>query len=230
MPLLKDFIGLFFPSLCATCQEPILSNEKVICTNCLSDLPFAEINDAKTQKIYEYLNSISKIDSIYSLFNYSTKSKTQKLVHLLKYKNQPEIGIFLGRWLAKKLTEKNDTYYTYDVIIPMPLHKSKERVRGYNQAKKLVDGMLDVFTKANSQDILIRVKRTETQTKKTRVERIQNVDSIFKLKNNAKSSLYGKSVLVVDDVITTGSTLASAIEEIQKAKPQKISVAVIGIA
>ena len=138
-----------------------------------------------------------------AFIRFTKKGKSQKLLHLLKYKNKPEIGLEMGRLYGITLKE-NGFSNEWDVIVPVPLHPIKQKRRGYNQSEKFASGLSSELG-IPAQELLVRKKFTETQTKKSRLQRLENVDEVFGLAENLNGMVL--RVLLVDDVITTGATL-----------------------
>ena len=145
----------------------------------------------------------------------------QQLVHQLKYKGNKEMGTYMGELMGWALLESK-RFESVDALIPLPLHKSKERLRGYNQSTLLCEGIAKVMEKPVLTDVVARPEETESQTKKNRVERWENMQGKFKLKD--ASAIEGLHVLLVDDVITTGATLEACGREILQAKNVRLSV------
>jgi len=149
----------------------------------------------------------------------------QKLIHQLKYKGAKEIGFELGRHFGSELID-SESYKNIDLIIPVPLHVKREKKRGYNQSEWIARGMVEFLEAKLELNNLVRAIETETQTKKTRFERWENVESIFNV--NYPEKLENKHVLLVDDVITTGSTLEACANALLKIKGVKVSIATLG--
>jgi ComF family protein len=145
-------------------------------------------------------------------------------MHQFKYKGNKEVGIFLGKLMGWAMAE-SDRFTNVDVLIPLPLHKSKEHKRGYNQAAVLCEGVSSVLNKPVWKDVVIRPEQTETQTKKRRIERWQNMEGKFELVNSF--AIENKHVLLIDDVVTTGATLEACGSELLKAKNVQLSVATL---
>ncbi|WP_246205934.1 ComF family protein [Fulvivirga aurantia] len=139
-------------------------------------------------------------------YKFERKGRLQRVLHQLKYSNRPEVGNLIGEWYGREL-EDLELPNLYDVIVPVPLHKTKLRRRGYNQSAQFAEGLSKSLNIPIDLSLLKRTKKTATQTKKTRVERWQNVEEIFKV--SKKKKLTDLRVILVDDVITTGSTIES---------------------
>ncbi|HDQ16331.1 MAG TPA: ComF family protein [Bacteroidetes bacterium] len=219
-------LGLFYPHYCPGCGNPLVKGEKFICTGCILDLPYAYFNNSRKNIVSELLFGRFKIEKANSLCYFVKNGKLQKLLHKLKYENSPEIGKELGIYLGQELekTEMND----FDIILPVPLHPKKQKIRGYNQSEAIAQGIYQIINKPIDTTSIQRVQFTETQTKKNKFERWDNVKDIFELKKT--ENIENKHILIVDDVITTGSTLEALANTINKAEGAKISVASVAVA
>jgi ComF family protein len=163
-----------------------------------------------------------------SAFSFYTKdSRIRKLIHNLKYKGIREVGFELGKIYGQSLT-KSDFLDGIDLIIPVPLHESKKRIRGFNQSDIISTGLSEATGLPLGTCILERISTSETQTKRSRYDRWINVEGIFNVK--APEKIEGKHILLVDDVITTGSTLESCAVELLKSKGVRVSVAALAVA
>ena len=151
----------------------------------------------------------------------------QRLIHQFKYKGKKQIGIKIGKLYAYEL-RKSKLFDEIDMIIPVPLHEKKQRKRGFNQSEQFGIGLAAIMDAELKTDILFRIKASETQTKKTRFKRWENVNEIFDVKD--KEQLKGKHFLLVDDIITTGATIEACAQALHKIPDIKISVVSIGVA
>ena len=166
----------------------------------------------------------TNIHSASSLYLFNKGSKVQHLIHQLKYKGKMEIGVSLGKYYGKEL-KAAPLFSTANIVIPVPLHKKKLKKRGYNQSETFAQGLAEAMNAETSGEILIRTHASTTQTKKSRFERWKNVEEIFKVTSPEK--IEGKHVLLVDDVVTTGSTLEACANKILEVPGTKVSVATI---
>jgi len=192
----------------------------------LYDLPRTNFHKNEDNAVNRLFYGISKIKYSTALYFFKKGSKFRTLVHKVKYNNQKELGIELGRMLGREL--KSSKFDDIDLIIPVPLHPAKKIKRGYNQSELIARGLEEVTEKECRNDVLIRTIYTETQTKKSLEERRRNVDSAFKI--TSPDDIKGKHILLIDDVVTTGSTLASCANELLKYDDVKVSTAVIAFA
>lgn len=204
MKWITDLIDLIFPRHCIVCGEVLSCGEKDICLNCLISLPIIdELHSKELEKIFW---GIVPVERVASYMYYRKGSPYNKLLHSLKYKNRPDVGTRLAMNAAAELKEKG-FFDGIDVIVPLPLSKKKLRLRGYNQCDYIAKGISEITGIPVATKCITRDKANETQTHKTREERWKNVEGIFSLAK--PKELTGKHVLLVDDVLTTGATIAS---------------------
>lgn len=222
-----DFVNLFYPNTCKACSVPLLRHEKVICTTCHFELP-------KTQTILERGNPLEKIfwgrvplEAVASYYYFQKGGKVQHLIHNLKYKGHKEVGVFVGTLMGLGLI-KEPVFSSIDFIVPVPLHPSKMRKRGYNQSEAIAEGLAESMQKEVDLKTLIRTRASETQTRKSRFKRWENVKEIFLVTDVEK--LKNKHILLVDDVLTTGATIEACAQQLLAIQGIKISVATLACA
>jgi ComF family protein len=162
-----------------------------------------------------------------AFLKFTKEGKVQRILHQLKYKGQREIGEMLGNWYGAELTESGFSRH-WDLILPVPLHESKLRKRGYNQSDGFAKGLSESMEVAWSDKVLQRKTATKTQTKKGRWERWQNVEEIFVI--TEEEMIQKKNILLVDDIITTGATLEACAIELYNKGCKSVSVATIAVA
>jgi ComF family protein len=225
--LWDDVISLLFPRLCYACGENLLRNERLICTKCYILIPRTNYHLQEDNPVARLFWGRCKIERAAAFSFYNKDSRIRKLIHNLKYKGIKEVGFELGKIYGQSLSG-SDFLKGIDMIIPVPLHPSKKRVRGFNQSEIISDGFSEATGLPLCSAILERTSRSGTQTKKSRYDRWVNVEGIFNVSDRSK--LDGKHILVVDDVITTGSTLESCAIELLKSEGVKVSVAALAVA
>ncbi len=223
----ESLLHLFYPRLCEGCNKPLVLGEEVLCISCSLEIPetnYHHIEDNETA--LRFAGRIPFINATtFAWFN--NDSLIQHLVHGLKYRNKKETGIYLGRRFGERLKE-TDWWKEIDIIVPVPLHREKQAKRGYNQSLLIAQGLSEALHIPADAHILERLRDTESQTHKTRVERLRNMEEAFTINNNRH--LKGKHILICDDVLTTGATLEACALALMKIEGIKISVATIGIA
>jgi len=222
--LFKDFVSLLFPDLCGVCQNPLYSNENVLCLKCLYELPEVTNINGESQQLLSQLQGHSKLEHILSPFIYSSKGILSSPMHSLKYKGNQLMGIYLGELLGSFLMNQPPFSQT-TLIIPTPLHPSKLRSRGFNQSSLIARGVASKLKVPLREDILIRELATESQTLKNKWERESSPSGHFRVANE---NLYGQNILIIDDIITTGATIsacAKAFDSIENIRLFAASVA-----
>jgi ComF family protein len=225
--LTADVIGLLFPELCNGCGLSLYPGEKAICTSCLYDLPYTDFHLDPNNRVAKQLWGRLPINAAMAMLYFKKGTKTQNLIHNLKYKGQTEVGLKLGNLLGEKLLH-NESYTGIDLIIPVPLHLKKLRIRGYNQSTFIANGIAQVLTTPVNTKQLLRKKITATQTKKTRYTRYENMESVFQVFH--PEALQHKHILLVDDVITTGATLEACGNSLLNSGIKKLSIAAVAFA
>ncbi len=161
------------------------------------------------------------------MYYFAKRSPIQRALFALKYYNQPDIGVRLGRDFGRALC-KNPSFQKIDGIVPVPLHPRKERKRGYNQSTMLAEGLAELMGVPVLSDALVREQYTESQTRKKRMERFKNVGEVFAVRKPA--ALRNKHLLLIDDVLTTGATLEACGQKLLEIPGVRLSVATIAIA
>lgn len=225
--MINDFINLLFPKVCFACSTPLLRSEKIICLSCRFSLPKTGFHTTENSAIDKVFYGRVKIEKAAAYYYFNKGSKVQKLIHQFKYKGGKEIGEYIGELYGAEL--KNSLWYNnIDYIIPIPLHPKKKKKRGYNQSDYFAKGLAKSLNTTALTNNLIRHVNTKTQTKKTRFKRWENVDEIFGIRN--KNVLKNKTILLVDDVVTTGATLEAAAQLLLKNEVNKILISTMAIA
>lgn len=223
---LNDFFNLFFPDLCIVCNSHLVTQEELICTKCLYNLPKTNYHTQIDNPVSRLFWGRTKIEYATAYFTFSKGSQYQEMMHKFKYHGKKEIGFVLGKSLGNQI--RNSFFKQIDVIIPVPLHRSKLKKRGYNQSEWIAKGLSEAMLKPLDVQSFIRSAATETQTRKSRFERWKNVENIFKIIH--KEALEGKHVLLVDDVVTTGSTLEACANSLLELPYTKVSIAALAVA
>ncbi|MDP4284616.1 MAG: phosphoribosyltransferase family protein [Bacteroidota bacterium] len=217
---------LFYPHNCIGCGTDVIDNENFLCLECINDLPYTNFAIHANNPVEKKFWGRIAITSAMSEFYFSKASVIQNLIHEFKYKGNKRIGTYLGKIIGESLL--NSHRFNVDAVIPLPLFEKKERKRGFNQAAILCDGISEVMNIPIITKNVVRIISTETQTRKHRDERWQNVKKSFSVLY--PHQLEGKHLLLVDDVITTGATLEACASEILKVKSVTVSIAALALA
>ena len=223
----EDLINLLFPELCNGCGKSLYRGEKNICTKCLYDLPYTDFHQYTDNPVAKQLWGRLPFNAAMAMLYFKKGNKVQNLIHSLKYANKTDVGKTLGKLLANKLT-KSDLYADIDMVVPVPLHRKKLKLRGYNQSEYIAKGLAEELDIAVSTANLWRNKSTDSQTKKARYIRYENMKDVFSVKN--KEDLQGKHILLVDDVMTTGATLEACGNVLLQHGIKKLSIAAVAFA
>ncbi len=225
--LFADAMQLFFPHNCMGCGSDVLSKDSMLCLRCNSSLPYTGYESIENNPIENIFRGRVTIKEAASTFYFSKGHLVQHLIHQLKYKGNKDVGQYLGALMGKTLLQSN-RFSNIEYLVPLPLYADKEFKRGFNQSTVICNGMSDTMQIPVMNNNVIRQRYTDTQTKKHRAERWENVEGSFAIKDPAK--LHGKNVLLVDDVITTGATLEACAQCLQQVPGINISFATLASA
>jgi ComF family protein len=225
--LWDDFLSLLFPRVCYGCGNHLLRNENLICTECYVVIPRTNYHIVKENPVEKIFWGRCHIESASAFSFYNKGSRIRNLIHNLKYKGIKEIGSELGRIYGLTLKSSGFTQ-NIDLIIPVPLHPSKKRARGFNQSELIAEGISVATGLKVNTTAIVRAVSSSTQTKRSRYDRWVNVEGIFTVKD--PGSIMGRHILLVDDVITTGSTMESCVNELLKTEGVKVSVVALAFA
>ena len=216
------------PRMCVVCGSRLAVTEETLCSKCYLHLPRTDFRNNLYENVMAKLFwgriAIEKADA---LFFYEPHAETAHILYELKYKNHPEIGVVMGRMMAKELM-RSGLFEGIDAIVPVPLAKKRERERGYNQSLELAKGVSEVTGLPIADKVVVRTKFVGSQTQRGRWERNENVENVFELVDG--DSINGKHLLLIDDVVTTGATIIACAQELQKASNVRISVLALGFA
>jgi len=220
----QDFMSLVFPETCCICKRSLFPFENQLCKLCIARLPrtdyhlLPEDNDLKTKVL-----GLAPVTKVISYLRFSKSGMSQKILHQIKYKNKPFLARRLGH-LYGELLKENGYDRCWDAMVPVPLHAKKRKARGYNQSEELALGMAESLA-LPCRDLLVRKIPTQSQTNKSRMERWENVSEVFAV--SVPNQVSDQRLLIVDDVMTTGATLAACALAMQQYTPQSIDFAVL---
>ncbi len=239
LSILAKIIDLLFPRFCPVCGKRLVGGEESICASCNLHLPRTDTwenpYENEMAKLFWHRTPIEKAGA---LFYYEGHSFTSNIIYQLKYGHRPEIAFDMGRLLTQEGMKVN-FFDDIDGIIPIPLATNRQRERGYNQSEEIAKGIADITHLPILNHIVRRSTFKESQTHKSRWERLQNVKAVFERypdcpgentpSRNSPTSLDGKHYLIVDDVCTTGATIVSCCRTIMRnTKDLKFSILTIG--
>ncbi len=223
----QDLIHVIFPDLCLSCNREPKTADAWFCITCIHQMPYTDHFELKDNEVLKHFKGRIKLAHGAAILRFKEGSIVQNILHQLKYKQRKEIGEVFGKIAAEKL--KNSQLFPQpDIIIPVPIHKNKLKKRGYNQSSIFGKSLGDCCNIEFQETILIKNKETESQTGKSRTDRVSNVRDGFTMVYPEKIKL--KNVLIVDDVITTGATLEAVCQMVWLAQPASVSVLSIAAA
>lgn len=222
-----SFINLFFPRQCAVCGASLQEGEEAICLKCNIDMPRTGYHHQKDNPVERMLWGKIPLERATSYFFYHKGSDFRRVLHQLKYGGRKDLGEAMGRFMAAELLTSG-FFREVDMIVPVPLHPRKQRMRGYNQSACIARGVAAVTGIQIDATSISRKKHTETQTHKSSYERWENVDGIFRLCHPER--FVGKHVLIIDDVLTTGATITACADAFQDVEGIRISILTLAVA
>jgi competence protein ComFC len=219
-----DLLHLVYPKNCIICQKELSKFEDEICSFCEIELKYTHY------ETYHDATSLDKLfwgrcqlKSTYSMLYFEKGGQTQKILHEIKYKGNQKLGEKMGSKMGLKLLTNTEKHSSIDALIPVPLHPRKTYVRGYNQSEIIANGVSEVMKIPINTNFLTRVQHAESQTKKSKFLRWDNIEEAFYV--NIRGNEHLKHIAIIDDVITTGSTIESCIKKIHELSPDlEISV------
>ena len=226
MGILNDILNFIFPRNCITCSHLLTDNEHIICSECYYAIPRTNFHKDPENPVLQLFWGRISICNATSFFYFNKGSRFQKLIHSLKYEGRSNIGIEAGKMFGAEI--RDSVFNTVDIAAPVPLHRKKLRKRGYNQSEMIATGICKSLGIPLVADLLERTEFTDTQTRRSRYDRFTNVTGSFRL--NESYDFRDKHVLLVDDVVTTGSTLEACAEVLLEGGYTKVSVATLAVA
>ena len=226
--LKNAFLDFIYPKTCLACEQQRLSEEDFICISCMIELPKTNSHIHPIESLDRKFWGKIPISAIYSFLYYPKNSSIQNIVYAIKYKNKPQMAEILGKWYSLDLKNaKIDE--NIDFIVPVPMFKAKQKARGYNQAEEFAKGLQAGLGVEILNETLIKTKSTVSQTKtKSRFARFKNTEGVFEVCDN--THIKDKRILLVDDVLTSGSTLEEAGRALIAAGCKEVYIATIAAA
>lgn len=219
-----DLLHFFYPHTCAGCGEAIPSTTQSICVDCLIQLPETRFQHSANNPVERLFYGRLKLRAAMASYFFSKKQALRHIIHAFKYEQNREVCIQMGKLMGEHI-KNSERLHPVDYLIPIPIHASRAKKRGYNQAMLLCEGIEQATGIPILANHVCRAKATDTQTRKGRSERWENVAGGFYIEGENK--LQQKHLLLIDDVITTGATLEACGSVIMKAQPASLSIAAL---
>lgn len=226
--ILASLTHLFYPHICPACELRPLPDDNPFCLYCEQRILPSTFHEFVENPVMQRFWGRLPLEAASSFSVFRKDGLIQDLVHQLKYKGRGEVGVALGQYFGTILA-KAPLFQTVQLIVPVPLHPKKKHIRGYNQAALFARGLSETMGVSCSEELLLRELFTESQTKKSRIERFENMRNVFQAQY--KPEYAEQHILLVDDIITTGATLECCGLKLLEAYPKaKLSVAAIALA
>ena len=223
----KSLFALIYPNLCVCCNSTLTGNEEIICTSCLFELPKTNFHNDQDNAMEQIFRGRVAVEYVSAYLYFQKGGKAQQIIHKFKYSGNKKIGYYLGKVYGNELSD-SEMISSVDLIIPVPMHPAKIKKRGYNQSEILAKGLSDATDIHLDTTNLIKTITTQTQTRKSRFVRWENVETVFTVVNS--DAFKNKHVLIVDDVVTTGATIEACAKLLLAIKGVKVSVLTLAIA
>lgn len=225
---LSDLFDLAFPNNCMLCSRSLLSDEKDICFSCINTFPETGYHRLADNPVAQHFWGRVPLAHAAAYLHIHTDNIVQDMVHLLKYRGKTRIGAKLGRLYGYRLLEADSLIRDIELIVPVPLHPSRQRQRGYNQCDHFAQGLSEILGVPYAPAAMARIRENVSQTKHSRYDRWGNVAGIFALAE--PETVANKHILLVDDVVTTGATIESCAGALLSGNNVRVSVATIATA
>lgn len=227
LPEIKEaLLHFLFPHCCCGCGSDRLSRHSHLCMRCLHDLPATGFERLSPNPVERVFYGRLPLSAAAAAYYFNKESLVQRLMHEFKYRGNRELGLQLGRLMGEQLYRSGR--FEADLLIPLPLYPAKEKKRGFNQAQVLCEGIAAVTHIPVLKNAVCRTTHTETQTKKGRIERWQNMEGKFRVTD--PGSICNKQLMLVDDVVTTGATLEACGQELLQVRGTKLMLATLCVA
>lgn len=224
--MLRDFFSLIFPEICLACERSLIKGENFLCLSCQYSLPRQNNNGETEDTLKIRFWGKTEIDFSRSYYSFKKGSHVQNLLYQIKYNGQKECAEYLGKLFGFELKD-NPYIQSVNALIPVPLHKSKFKKRGYNQSEFFANGISSALNLPVING-LERISKNQSQTRKSRWGRWENVKDIYQLKR--ETDLSGLNILLVDDIITTGATCEACTNELLKNGIKSVGIVALALA
>lgn len=226
MGAVRDFI---YPPICFVCERQLETGDERVCDDCLSSLSPFHPDEPVWHEMKNRFSEPGFVSDFLSCYYFEKEGPLQSMIHGLKYNGLTSMGVLLGRDVGR-LIATNSTFAQAEGLVPVPLHPLKQRERGYNQAVYVCRGISEMTAIPVHPSLLRRSRYTETQTKLGLEERKLNVEEAFEIDPRHLSKVNKKTIIVVDDVITTGSTIAECARVLLVAGAKQVLAVSVAVA
>ena len=227
MTILRNLRRLFFPHRCCCCGAPLVGSEHDVCTRCMETLPLTHYATLPDNLAALRLRGRVDCEAVTASVFFREGNTTQTMLHNIKYRGEIGLAHTMGRFMGEELAASH-RFDGVELLVPVPLHRRKQRRRGYNQSLELCRGIAESFPRPISVDNLVRTVYTESQTHKNRIDRMANMEGVFAVRQ--PELFAGRHLLLVDDVMTTGATVEAACQPLLAIDGVRVSIATLAVA
>lgn len=225
--LARDFVALLFPPRCAVCDEPLQRGERCICTLCRATAPLTGYWREADNPVFRKSWGLVPLHRASGFLYFVRGSGWRRMIHGFKYRGAWRTARIMGEWYGAELA-RSGLYDDVDAVVPLPLHPFKRCRRGYNQSEYIAEGIAAALGVGVERHSVVRRRNTASQALRSHRERAANVEGAFAVRRLDR--LRGRHLLLVDDVMTTGSTILSCAGEMLRAVPDcRVSIAVLAV-
>lgn len=221
----SDLLHIFYPQVCMGCDSSLHDNEQVLCLVCEGTVPIAYDLLEGDEKVKDLFYGRLELHHARSLFFYEKIGVVQRMIHQLKYQQQQHVSAYLGKWTADYVSA-DALFSDVDYVVPVPVHEKRFKQRGYNQVTLFGQEISAALGVRFSENVLTKTKNTIKQAQLGQVKRIDERQSPYELQNPLPA---GSHILLVDDVITTGTTLSLCAKELLQIPDVKISILTMAV-
>lgn len=226
MKPIQNLAEIIFPDTCNTCNKRIFQKSDLFCVTCMNEMEYTHIKNFSDNIVLDKFKGLLPINNAFSMLFVSKSNLTSQILYQIKYDGNTHLAENMGVSLGERL--KNSVFSNADLLIPIPLHKAKKVLRGYNQSEVLANGIASVLPIQVETESVIRTKHTSSQTFLSKEARQENVKDVFEVVKPAL--IQNKKIILLDDVITTGATIETCAKELLKAGANEVILLSLAIA
>ena len=223
--LVHDLISLFYPNTCPACGLRLLRGERTVCSICLFKLPATGFENDPENDIVKLFWGRVKLEHAAAVYYFQKGTRIQKLMYRLKYHQRKDIGTWLGLMTGYAL---KDSLFKVDLVVPVPMHRTRRKMRSYNQASVIAEALALEMDKPFVDHAMRKIRDTGSQTRRTRTDRWERVANSYVVTD--KEAVRGRHILLVDDVVTTGATAEACATQLLKVEGTRVSFCAVAAA
>jgi ComF family protein len=226
MKLFSNILDILYPNICNHCKKRVPNKTDFFCIQCFGRFEKTNFHKIEENLVLKRFEGIIPLKAATSFLYINEGNMASQIMHEFKYHKNIELAEYMGKWYGQEL--KNSVFDETDLLIPIPLHKNKKAIRGYNQSMAIANGIGSILNIEAKDDVIIRNKFTVSQTKLSKSERQKNVENVFEVVK--KEFIIHKRITLIDDVVTTGATIEMCAKELLKFPIKSLNVITLGFA